>query len=82
MPGGHRDAGVRRAVVQAQFTGFEVDQSAGEHHAGDVADLLVRLGRTEHPLVAPFDQPAGVVQVEQGQPDPVQLAGHVRCTPW
>ena len=44
--GGHRDAGIRRAVVQPQLFGVGVvGEAAGKDDAGSVARQLVLFGR-------------------------------------
>ena len=48
--------------------------AARKDDPGDVTAQLVRLDRSHDPLVAPVEHDPRLVEVEQGEPDPVDRA--------
>ena len=81
--GGHRDAGVRGAVVQPELTVFGVmGQPAGEDDARDVAGQLIRGGGAEHPFRRSGPHHGGMVRSSSSHPTRYSAPAVVSRTPW
>src|SRR5204863_6772698 len=75
LGGGEADRAVGGAVVETDLAAGVVDEAAGEDDVGDVAGPLVGCERGEDPGRKPAKDAGRLVEVEEGEPDPVDLTG-------
>ena len=68
-------AGIRRTIVHAYLATFLVmNDPAREDYIADITHALIGLMRSKDPFIATLDNVTGLLQVEQGQPQPIQAA--------